>query len=372
MPIRDIFDKPFDDGTIVKLEIFQKYFEEWLPVFVMSRNPKPIQVFDLFAGSGYDQNHVPGSPIRTLEVIAKHRRILAQKKKQVFVFLNDADSQKIEQLRINIEQKVKDLSIQSMVVTQFSARDFRDSVLNDHTKELKSGNNLIFIDQNGFKEVNEQLFQFLMSLDTTDFIFFVSSSYVHRFPDEPEVRRHHPRFDFDKIKNTSWKKVHNVVCDEFRRYVPSNVKRYWIIPFSIMKPDMVNIYGLIAVTKHPLGADKFLNAAWKENALNGNANFDIEEEEKKKQGDFFKPRTLTKIESFQLMLQELILKRNIKNNSDAYYLTLDEGHIGKHANEKIMEMKRDKLITFDSPSSLVNYKKVEKEKRIIEYKLVKK
>ncbi len=67
MPIKDIFDSPFDEGTIAKLEIFQKYFEEWLPTFIMGKFLKPIQVFDLFAGSGYDKNDVPGSPIRILK-----------------------------------------------------------------------------------------------------------------------------------------------------------------------------------------------------------------------------------------------------------------------------------------------------------------
>jgi len=36
MPVKDIFDKPFDEGTIIKLKIFQKYFEEWLPPFVIT------------------------------------------------------------------------------------------------------------------------------------------------------------------------------------------------------------------------------------------------------------------------------------------------------------------------------------------------
>ncbi|MBX3006832.1 MAG: hypothetical protein KF816_02275 [Melioribacteraceae bacterium] len=49
MPSIDIFDKPFDEGTEAKLEIFEKYLEEWLPPFVMSSFQYPIQIFDLFA-----------------------------------------------------------------------------------------------------------------------------------------------------------------------------------------------------------------------------------------------------------------------------------------------------------------------------------
>ncbi|MCW8818087.1 MAG: hypothetical protein OQK52_09470, partial [Ignavibacteriaceae bacterium] len=71
MAVKDIFDKPFDEGTIAKLEIFQKYFESWLPTFIMGKISRPIQVFDLFAGSGYDKHGVSGSPIRIIEVVNK-------------------------------------------------------------------------------------------------------------------------------------------------------------------------------------------------------------------------------------------------------------------------------------------------------------
>ena len=370
MPIKNIFDKPFDEGTQAKLEIFQKYFEEWLPTFIMGNFKKPIQVFDLFAGSGYAKNNVPGSPIRILEIINKHRRILVQKTKQVFLFLNDADQNKIEQLKINVAQKVKDLSLNSLVVIKFSFLNFKEC-LSDYVKELNNGCNLIFIDQNGFKEVDEIVFQRLINLDTTEFLFFISSSYIHRFIEQDEVKKYHPKFDSDKIKQTPRKQIHNIICDEFGKYVPANIQSYGLIPFSIMKNDKINVYGLIFVSRHIRGADKFLHTVWKENALNGNANYDIDEDLQKNQLHLFDGKKLTKIESFQNNLRNLILDGNIKNNFDAYVFTLNQGHISSHANEEIKRMKKEKLITFESPSSLVNYETVIKETKILEYKLVK-
>jgi len=257
MPIKDIFEKPFDEGTLVKLEIFEKYFQEWLPTFIMGNINKPIQVFDLFAGIGYDKNGAPGSPIRLLEIINKHRRNLVHKKKQVFIFLNDADQYKIEQLKLNVGKKVKELSLKSMVEIKFSSNKFIDC-LSEHKIELKRGCNLIFIDQNGFKEVTEEVFQFLINLDTTEFMFFISSTHIHRFAEQDEVKKYHPRFDAEKIKCTPRKKVHNFICEEYSKYIPQNIKSYGLIPFSIMKDDHNNVYGLIFVSKHILGADKFL------------------------------------------------------------------------------------------------------------------
>ena len=48
---RNLFRKPFDEGTLDKLEIFEDYFKEWLPVFLTRREIiwKEIQIFDLFA-----------------------------------------------------------------------------------------------------------------------------------------------------------------------------------------------------------------------------------------------------------------------------------------------------------------------------------
>jgi len=70
----DFHNKPFDEGTLVKLEIFQLYAREWLPVFLSSINPpKPeVHVFDFFAGPGVDSNNVEGSPLRIInEAIGK-------------------------------------------------------------------------------------------------------------------------------------------------------------------------------------------------------------------------------------------------------------------------------------------------------------
>lgn len=56
MPSKNLFEKPFDDGTLDKLEIFKDYFKEWLPVFISKKDPfwKEIQIFDFFAGQGKD------------------------------------------------------------------------------------------------------------------------------------------------------------------------------------------------------------------------------------------------------------------------------------------------------------------------------
>jgi hypothetical protein len=126
--------------------------------------------------------------------------------------------------------------------------------------------------------------------------------------------------------------------------VPANIKSYGLFPFSIMKKDHNNIYGLIFVTKHILGADKFLNTVWNKNVINGNANFDIDEDLSKDQLHMFEDKRLTKIENFQKVLSEKILNKEIKNNIEAYFYTLNQGHISYHADEKIRKLKKDNIL----------------------------
>ena len=52
MPSKDLFNQPFSEETITKLEIFEKYTEAWLPVFLY-RNFKDIFICDFFAGAVY-------------------------------------------------------------------------------------------------------------------------------------------------------------------------------------------------------------------------------------------------------------------------------------------------------------------------------
>ena len=368
MANKDIFDDPFDEGTLTKLEIFEKYLEEWLPTFVLGSFNKPIQIFDLFAGIGYDKIRQEGSPIRILKIINKFRDVIEKQNKKVCICLNDYNSNKYNALKKNVERKIDELSLSSIIKLSITNLAF-SKCLQIYHNELSNGCNLLFIDQNGFKEVNEEIFQYLIKLETTEFIFFLSSSHIHRFATIPEVQKVHPKFDFKKIESASRKEVHNVICTEYHKYIPKSINNYLLIPFSIMKSDNNNVYGLIFVCKHPLAADKFLDTLWSKNQINGNANFDIDDDLSKIQPDLFDGTRLTKIESFQGILKVKILEKEIENNVQAYYFTLNSGHIHNHADQIVREMKKQKLIYYEGTSPLINYEQVVKKRRLLNFRV---
>ena len=131
--------------------------------------------------------------------------------------------------------------------------------------------NLLFLDQNGVKQITEPVFQTIVRLPKTDFIFFISSSMVNRFRSVQEIRSCVPvtEDDFSRMNGTN---VHRIVADSYRRWIPDRLE-YYIGSFSIRK--RANVYGLVFGSGHPRGIDKFLKVAWKHG---GDANFDIDQD----------------------------------------------------------------------------------------------
>jgi len=43
---RNLHAAPFDDDTVTKLEIFENYAREWLPVFVKARGVDRVAIWD--------------------------------------------------------------------------------------------------------------------------------------------------------------------------------------------------------------------------------------------------------------------------------------------------------------------------------------
>ena len=76
MPERNLHQNPFNEGTQDKLELYREYLREWLPVFINGSSVDIIQIFDFFAGPGFDMDGNRGSPVITCDEIRNARKIL--------------------------------------------------------------------------------------------------------------------------------------------------------------------------------------------------------------------------------------------------------------------------------------------------------
>ena len=363
----DLHRQPFDEGTITKLEIFEAYTKEWLPVFVMSPY-QHICIFDLFAGTGRDQAGVAGSPIRILRQINDMLTNIVSRGKHIYLWLNEYDNNKYVSLQnycntfIKEHAQLKDAVIKGIVKIKFTNLDFA-VLFPQILGTIKRFPSLVFLDQNGIKFLSDQYFKELVSTPTVDFLYFVSSSYFFRFGEHPEFLMN-VQIDMQRAKENPYKFIHRSLLEQLREKIPvdSNVKLY---PFSIKKGR--NIYGIIFGASHPLAVEKFLTTAWKRNSMNGEANFDIDDDVAKAQLSLFDEKKPTKKEAFSNLLRHKIQKGELRTNEDVYRFTLDQGHIPSHAADVLKQMKREGYIVYDSPSPLVTYEQVFKNQRIITY-----
>lgn len=367
MATKDLHNEPFDESTITKLEIFENYAQAWIPTFVMQSPPK-ICIFDFFAGTGYDINSVPGSPIRILEKINEQIDIILDKKVTIKIFLNDKTNWKYEKLKIACDFFLENnFKLKEAVEIVYFNKDF-ETLFPELLPMIKENPSLVYLDQNGIKFLSDIYISKLEEAEQTDFLYFVSSSYFRRFGGIKEFQNY-LNIDMSEVNENPYKFIHRIIIDQLRKKLPnkSNVK---LLPFSIKKG--ANIYGIIFGATHPRAIEKFLSVVWKISPTNGEANFDIDDDEQKKQGVLFGNPPLNKIESFQKRVKDKIFSSEITNNFQLLEYTFNEGHLGKHAADVLRDMKRKGEVTYDSSSPLVTYENVYQKKRKLKYSIIKK
>ena len=119
---KDFHNKPFDDETILKLEIFKGYIREWLPVFLSRKTFSVLNIFDFFAGPGKDCNGTEGSPLIIIDELKQYLenpKFSLASDIEIKVLFNDADPNKIASLRKEISQE----NIFAVEATNLSFKD---------------------------------------------------------------------------------------------------------------------------------------------------------------------------------------------------------------------------------------------------------
>lgn len=360
MAKQKLFNKPFDKGTLTKLKLYRNYLTEWLPVFNSKLVPitDTINVFDFFAGEGCDVNKTYGSPMIAIDVMMNSKYI-GRKGVAIHLHLNDHDAGKLQKLK----QHISNMNYNPNWIKVHYYNEDAISLFDKLESKMKNAANLIFFDQFGIKYVDKALFLRVAHKPMTDFIFFVSSNTYNRFPDDKNVTDI-IGLDSETIKKTNGKKIHELVTQGYQSLVPNGMS-YYVSSFSIEKGKTKNIYGLIFGSGHPLGIEKFLKVCWKEDELAGAANYDIEGDQvKKSQLVMFDTepsgKRLTKIESFQQLLESHISSRAITTDKDIVAFMLKNGFIDIHAKPVIQALKNKGEISYNgrlSYSSGMLYKK---------------
>jgi three-Cys-motif partner protein len=333
MTKRDLHQKPFDESTKDKLELYREYLREWLPVFIHHPYIESIQVFDFFAGPGIDIIGNHGSPLITCEEIHDALRSSKKQHAKIKVFFNELNPVKFNKLSAYIEEQK-----QSLPQVDFVTRndDFSSSFEKWCPLMLGRTANLLFLDQNGVDQIAKSVFQRIVQLPTTDFIFFISSAIVNRFKKHNNIRYCVPIDDQD-LSDMTGTNVHRILAKAYRRWVLNGLE-YYLGSFSIKKG--ANVYGLVFGSKHPRGIDKFLQVAWRRG---GDANFDIDKDgidpaQPALFPEYDKP---SKIKYFEEELERELFALRLKTNIDVYLFALQNGMLAIHARDALKLLVRN-------------------------------
>lgn len=357
MPTQDLFDKPFDDATIAKLEIFEKYVEVWLPVFIHGKF-ESANICDFFAGAGKDERGTLGSPLRILKVIELFKDQIISNRFQINVLFNDFDSEKLETLKRLIAQNQKSMGgLEEFVKIHFFNEDFKN-LFKNLKGNLRKKNNLFFLDQNGVKQILRDVIYELEEFTRTDFMFFISSAFFHRFPFE----KCFPDLELD-VGDMKQNDIHREILKYYRGMLPDDSETR-LYPYSLKKKR--NIHGLIFGSKSLLGVEKFLDISWKENTTNGEANFDIDNENP---NQMLLPgcEKIKKLDKFKADLEEFGRQKKEFTNRDVLEYTLDGGFPTWAARKYMIGMKKEKLVEHFSHAK-IGYKQVFKDNDIITFR----
>lgn len=356
---KNINDQVFDEATRLKLEIFGESFKEWLPVFINDIYTNQVYIFDFFAGSGKDITGCKGSPLILLEIAkGEERKYCDTIKKDIHFVFNEAIEDKYQELKRNIKQHIENCKksnncrncVYNYQVLKFEFQEiFKDLQIQNLLNNNKIGK-FILLDQYGFKEINDKVFLQLIEFPKTDFIFFISSSFIKRFKEHPNTKKHidTERINFSKIKPNE---CHRIIADYFRQLIPKD-KEHYIHHFSIQKEkNKGNFYGLIFGSNHTLGMEKFLKTCWKIDNNSGEANFNIDNDYEP-DTLFYNPHTTNKKILVKQKIKEQILNENIIDNISGMKFSMRNGCEPRLFTEVVKDLEKRNEI---SRSGELNY-----------------
>ncbi len=338
----EIEDKPYNEGTLTKLQLFELYARSWLPVFTSPPNPhwKRLHLFDFFAGRGRDCEGTPGSPARLIAEISRRWAEIQQKGLHVSLTACDSDASKVQSLTEYLQEPGR---MPPGLCFDPRAGEFADTfrhylpILRDRDTAC-----LVLLDQYGFKEIGSEVFQTLTRCPTTDILFFVSTQHLHRFADHPDVRKY---IELERAED--YHLAHQQVLKWYRSQIPAGVE-YYLAPFSFRKGS--NIYSVIFGSGHPRGMEQLLGVAWQKDKLNGEADYDLNREDFNDLAPYLpldlfeKPK---KLQVFEAALESAIRSRQMASEKDLYLFCLNNGMKPGHASPVIARLKKEHIIECD-------------------------
>lgn len=339
--------EPFDEGTQVKLELLKLYVRSWLPVFMSKKEVywKDIFIYDFFSGAGMDSKGKLGSPLIILNELIGYCPSIVEKGLKVRLLFNELQEDVLDNLKSKVSDFFADCRTKSEFncckacstenkcpfTVKFEQKEFKPlfSELYPAIRTKPKLPRFMFLDQFGIKQITQEIFQKLTALTRTDFLFFISSSFVRRFAELEEFKQYLKvnKEDFDESRPEH---CHRIILDYYKSMTHDS--DYFLAPFSIRK--VANIYGLIFGSNNPIGMEKYLDAAWSIDKNTGEANFNIDNDSilSGQPSLFPEDNVVKKVDVFERNLLKW-LKEGERTNEEIYLFALSNGMRKTHATD---------------------------------------
>jgi three-Cys-motif partner protein len=231
-----------------KLSIFKTYLTNYLSVMVNVGFFEKIYIWDVFAGSGKDKHGNKGSAIIAAAII---KNFIKKHNKDIFFIANELDKKSFEKLKKNLPKHNPNIGCRN-----YSANELIKNIIK--SPQQKS-HHMFFIDPFGYTQCSPGVLIDLFNMKNSDHLMFIPISHVHRFAKLDGNAAN--KFIKDLGANIKDKDTPDDLINSIENALKQNVDSNYVYSYKITNRKKIsNKYALFFISKHQLGAEKFLEA----------------------------------------------------------------------------------------------------------------
>lgn len=331
--------------TEAKLQFYTKYLERYLQILLVAQGINKINIYDLYCGAGQYSDGNTGSALRAVDAVWKAQEKNKQRK-VINLHLNDLNQQKIKNLRRRLSSKQSNQNLISISFSTVEAFEFLKKLEPELLKQDRHTRNLLFIDPYGYKDINRQSLEAVMSSGKTEIVLFLPIEQMYRFRNKTKddvvdksyipLKHFIEQFGLDVTSIESEKGFITALESAL-----SFDEQYYSASYSI-RNHTGHHYGMFFITSNLLGLEKIIEVKWELDSQQGQG-FTGEN-----QIDFF--LEMNRLSDLKEKITEMINIKDVDNRT-MYEFVLKNGFRPKHANEVLRMLCDERVIhTIDANS----------------------
>ena len=357
-----------------KIEVYRHYLDVYLSIITkvskVSKVSKDINVYEPLSGDGKDKHYYgefqyDGSVKAAIKIIEKHRN---DSKCEIRYFINDSGTNEYKRLL----DEYKDYPW--VYISKIDAKAFIDK----HAQGTIGSHNLWFIDPYGYTQVEKNdITKIIYSPNSADIIIFFPTIFITRFisdPDSDETPAPIKKFFQDwGIEYQGKQDIKDPeVCEKIiKDAMKSNYNDCYICSYTLNKSSKLNLFSLFFISRHHLGAEKFLET--KEKILEKDMQMQLSLSADEQSDNIWHKYEQEAEEPLKQYLEEE------KTNKQLYIWSIRNGLLPKSLKKLLQKLEEKNIITIKpikqgnkrrKNTFYVNRKSYEENEALLIYKIV--